>query len=337
MQGANKNITEHAKKYAAQYLGCDTDDLELASVGGGYSRNRRSIVGYAGQYIFVKEVDVTLLPDAGFSELGWLKKEAGLTRYLFDQGLEEASDWSYLSDDGKVLLLPAYRKEDGWLWEFPSDASTQNQYINAVIHATKDLETATFSPEAIEQYILQPFFRNEIALNGGYDLIIENEAARLQIADKLQTMIANDKHDNLKDELAQVLELVYNPGELKRLRDEGRKLIHQPNSCFGHCDVRSDNLTYHPESGRVKLVDWNWASMTPANFGSVEFLLDAARRGIDVEPWREHLDWQQLVAIVGYYLRKCIKDPLQPGDTLREMQAETAAVAYSLYTMCRTD
>lgn len=63
-------ITPRAQRYAAAYLGVEPDDLSVQAVNGGFSRNRKSVVGADGRWIFVKEVDVTILEDSGAKELG---------------------------------------------------------------------------------------------------------------------------------------------------------------------------------------------------------------------------------------------------------------------------
>ena len=47
---------KNAKAFAARQLECDIAALEIQSVSGGYSRNRKSVVGVSGRWLFVKEV-----------------------------------------------------------------------------------------------------------------------------------------------------------------------------------------------------------------------------------------------------------------------------------------
>lgn len=70
-QGA---VTENAARFAAVRLGVVTEKLEILPVNGGYSLNRRALVGADDAWIFVKEVDIDLLPGEGQEELWWLKK-----------------------------------------------------------------------------------------------------------------------------------------------------------------------------------------------------------------------------------------------------------------------
>lgn len=128
-----------------------------------------------------------------------------------------------------------------------------------------------------------------------------------------------------------MVETLHDDGALKHLKKQTTRLAELPNDCLNHCDVRSDNIAYNRQTGEVKFVDWNWASYAPAKFGATEFLLDMARKGVDISPWYEDMSVELLAATVGYYMIRSLKPPLTPGSTLREMQAETAAVANYLY------
>lgn len=325
-----QNITKRAQEFAASYID-GTDGVDVTSVSGGYSRNRRSIVSVNEKHVFVKEVDIDLLPDDGAEELLWLKKDHEVTRSLYGKGFDGVPEWSTLSDDGTVLLLPSYRQEDGWLWGFPDDGQVCEEYVDAVIAATERLACVAFSEEEIGRLNLQPFLRDEIGLDEGLHLIVENNAIREQVQTKLRTMIDSDSRDFVRQDLMQLIGLLDSRDALNELFDATKGLMSQDNSAFGHCDVRSDNLTYHPESRQIRLVDWNWASMTPQHFGSTEFLIDARRRGVNVDKWSVYLNRELLAASVGFWLRRCIKDPLQQGSSLREMQAESAAMAYAMF------
>jgi len=58
-----------------------------------------------------------------------------------------------------------------------------------------------------------------------------------------------------------------------------------------------------------------------------------SRRGVDVTPWINDLNIEMLAATVGFYAKRCLKDPLAVGNTLRDLQAQSAAVALNLYEM----
>jgi len=163
--------------------------------------------------------------------------------------------------------------------------------------------------------------------------MIQNEETRRQLEDKYSRMVQDESLAKLHPIIRKMQVLLQDEKALVDLSARAAALIGQPNDCFGHCDVRSDNIAYNSSSGRVKFVDWNWASFAPAGFGATEFLTDMSRRGVDVAPWLDDLSIELLAALVGFYSKRCLEDPLAPGNTLRDMQAQSAAVALNLYDM----
>lgn len=325
------SISEKAIIAAAARLDCDISDIQIVDVSGGYSRNRRSLVGCGDRWIFAKEVDLDLLPDDGELELGWLRKDFECAKLLRRAMPEIAPDWGELTADGHVYLMTSYRAEDGWSWALPSDVSQQSKYIQAVVDATKKLELIKFEKDKIDELNFKPYFRDRIAQDDGLQLIIQNEEVRNELLAKYDAMAQDESLTDLRLSIHKMLELLKDNRALNELADKAATLINQPNDCFGHCDVRSDNITYNHLSGQVKLVDWNWASFTPRGFGATEFLIDMVRHGVDVSPWIDCINTEFLAALTGVYLRRSLKDPLKQGCTLRDMQIQSAAVAHRLY------
>ncbi len=318
---------------AASELGCNVSDIQVVGVDDGYSRNRRSLVGYADKWIFAKEVDHDLLPGDGVEEMRWLHKDFECTNALRQTVPEIVPEWEKLTANNHVLLMPSYRVDDGWLWSLPLKADDQSLYIQAVVDATKKLETVNFDQNAIDNLNLSPYFRDKLALDDGLVLILKNEDIRNQLQDKYTAMEQDDSLISLRHAIRKMRDLLKDEAALDDLSKKAASLINQPNNCFGHCDVRSDNITFNPLTGQVKFVDWNWASFATSGFGATEFLIDIARRGVNVEPWLDSLNIEMLAATVGFYAKRCLEDPLAPGNTLRDMQAQSAAVALDLYDM----
>lgn len=318
---------------AAKELDCSTLDIQVVSVSGGYSRNRRSLVGCGKKWIFAKEVDVELLPSDGKEELSWLRKDYECTKALRYTMPEIVPDWEELIVDDHVLLMSSYRADDGWVWSAPLDPTEQKSYIQTVINVTKQLESVKFDEATIKSLKLQPRFRDELALDDGLTLIIQNETIRQQLIDKYTAMGQDKSLDQLYPAIHKMQTLLKDKKALQDLSLRAASLINQPNDCFNHCDVRSDNIAYNPSTGQVKFVDWNWASFATEKFGSTEFLVDMARSGIDVTPWLDDLNPEMLASMVGFYAKRCLKDPFAPGSTLRDMQSQTAAVSIYLYDM----
>ena len=325
----NKLLTDRALQCAAAELGADLSDLQVTPVSGGFSRNRRALVSAGDKTIFVKEVDVDLLPDEGERELGWLKKDYEVTRLLQKVHPEFVADWIKLDGDGHVLMTTSYASVDGWLWRPPAEKSVAERYISAVVTATRELEKTELPHEMVEELQLQPFTTAELGLDDGIDQVIADDDIRRQLIDNYRTLLPEQSEFNQR-RCQKMMELLSRSDELADISVRAKHFVKQPEDCFNHTDVRSDNLAFHPQTGQLKLVDWNWASYAPQGSGATEFLIDMARHGQDVTPWLDELNAEMLASFIGFFLVRSLKPPLKPGDNLRQMQALSAAVAYDL-------
>ena len=237
--------------------------------------------------------------------------------------------WINLDGDGHVLMTTSYASADGWLWRPPAEKSVAERYISAVVAAVRELEKTDLPHEVIEELQLQPFAATKLGLDDGIDQVITEADIRRQLIDNYQTLLSEQSEVNQR-RCQKMMELLNNSDELADISARAKQFAKQPEDCFNHSDVRSDNLAFHPQTGELKLVDWNWASYAPQGSGATEFLIDMARHGHDVTPWLGELNTGMLAAFVGFYLIRSLKPPLQPGDTLRQMQALSAATAYDL-------
>ena len=325
----NKLLTDNALHCVAVELGVDYSDLRVTPVSGGFSRNHRALVSAGDKTIFVKEVDVDLLPDDGERELAWLKKDYEVTRLLQKLYPQYVADWTTLAGDGHVLMTTSYASADSWLWRPPAEKSVAERYISAVVAAVRELEKTDLPHEVIEGLQLQSFAATKLGLDDGIDQVITEADIRRQLIDNYQTLLSEQSEVNQR-RCQKMMELLNNSDELADISARAKQFAKQPEDCFNHSDVRSDNLAFHPQTGELKLVDCNWASYAPRGSGATEFLIDMARHGQDVTPWLDELNAEMLAAFVGFYLIRSLKPPLQPGDNLRQMRALSAATAYDL-------
>lgn len=325
----NKLLTARALQCASAELDVDPSDLRVTPVSGGFSRNRRALVSAGDQTIFVKEVDVDLLPDDGETELAWLKKDYEVIRLLQKVHPQYVADQITLSDDGYVLMTTSYASADGWLWRPPAEKSLAERYISAVVAATRELKKTDLPHEVVEGLQLQPFTTAELGLDDGIDRIIAEADIRRQLIDNYRTLLPKQSKVNQR-RCQKMIDLLGESDKLVDISVRAKRFAKQPEDRFDHSDVRSDNLAFHPQTSQLKLVDWNWASYAPRGSGATEFLVDMARHGQDVTPWLDELNAEMLAAFVGFYLIRSLKPPLQPSDNLRQMRALSAATAYDL-------
>ena len=226
-------------------------------------------------------------------------------------------------------MTSSYTSADGWLWQPPAEKSVAKRYISAVVAAARELEDTQLPDEAIEKLGLQPFTTAELGLDDGIDRIIADPDIRRQLIDNYQILLPKQSEVNQR-RCQKMIDLLGESDKLVDISVRAKRFAKQPEDCFDHSDVRSDNLAFQPQTGELKLVDWNWASYAPRGSGTTEFLIDMARHGHDVTPWLDELNTEMLAAFVGFYLIRSLKPPLQPGDNLRQMQALSAAAAYDL-------
>ena len=325
----DKLLTDRALQCAATELNVNSSELRITPVSGGFSLNRRALVSSGDRTIFVKEVDANLLSDEGERELGWLKKDYAVTRLLQKTYPQYVADWTKLADDGHVLMTSSYASSDEWLWQPPTDNSVAERYISTVITAVRELEKIKLPQELIEELQLQPFVARELGLDDGIDQIIADADIRRRLINNYQKLLPNQLEIN-QWRCRNIIELLEKRDELIDISVRAKEFAKQTEDCFNHSDVRSDNLAFNPQTGELKLVDWNWASYAPQGSGATEFLVDMARHGHDVTPWLGELNVEMLASFVGFFLTRSLKPPLKPGDNLRQMQALSAAVAYDL-------
>lgn len=322
-------LTECALTFAAEHFGVRLSELSVQVVKGGYSLNRRAIVEADNRFIFVKEVDVSLLEGDGQEERAWLAKDHELTSILRNESIPVVASWSKLSSDRTVLLLPAYRPQEGWTWSLPVEEGAVTGYITAVLGAAKLLEKATFNAAQIEKLSLRPYFRDKLAEDASL-LVLEDTSNQRRLLQKCAALLDDTETKHLASELAALRRLITDKVARKQLKQVGEQLAGQPNDAFGHCDLRTDNLTYNSGTGELVLVDWNWASFVPSGFGATEFLISVARHSTDVSQWYNRLNRPLLAAVVGFWLKGCLEPDLDETSKLRDHQLLSAAVAYGL-------
>lgn len=327
-------LTMRALSCAARELGVEAHSLEAHPVRGGFSRNRRAVVSAGKRSLFVKEVDIELLPDEGSTELGWLRKDAAVVRALQATHPDIVADWIHLSDDGHVLMMSNYAPEDGWLWQPPTDEALARRYTEAVMQMTRRLETVQLDEQVAHGLDLSPFLQQELMQDKGIDSLVEDDNTRGRLKKKYREL-ATTGPDWQRVRCERMVALLNDVAQLHELRKWLKSVALQPDDCFNHCDVRSDNLAFNIHTGEVKLVDWNWASYAPRGYGATEFLLDMARHGHDISPWYGEINQPMIAASIGFFAVRSLKPPLTPGGTLREMQALSAAAAYEIWQRVR--
>ena len=201
------------------------------------------------------------------------------------------------------------------------------QSSQADILAYMDVDLSTSLDDFLP--MIQPLVAEDLGLDDGIDQVIADADIRRRLIDNYQKLLTSQLEINQRRCQA-IIELLEKRDELIDISVRAKEFAKQTEDCFNHSDVRSDNLAFNPQTGELKLVDWNWASCASQGSGATEFLVDMARHGHDVTPWLGELNVEMLASFVGFFLTRSLKPPLKPGDNLRQMQALSAAVAYDL-------
>lgn len=328
----NLILSEHALKFVAEITGKPIAQLTIEQVTGGYSRNRRGIVHTGDGSLFVKEVDEGLLPGDGQEERDWLAKDHGVMELLRSEGIDLVPERSWLSADSKVLMMTAYPANEGWLWDLPEESAIQQNYVDAVVSNCNKLESATFTKEDVERLNLTPYFRDKLSDPEAHQNFFELDDEIDNLVERFELLAASSDNPQQRVLLHSLAVAVQNKSSLQELSHSMSSLRKQPNEVFSHCDTRTDNLTYNPRLNKLVMVDWNWASQTPKMFGSTEFLISVAVRGVDVSKWYDEINIDLLATLVVFWSRCCMKAELTETGNLRDTQALSAAVAYDLFT-----
>lgn len=229
----NKLLTDRALQCAAAELGADLSDLQVTSVSGGFSRNRRALVSAGDKTIFVKEVDIDVLPGEGERELAWLKKDYEVTRLLQKVHPKFVADWIKLDGDGHVLMTTSYASADGWLWQPPAEKFLAERYTSAVVAAARELEKTDLPYEVIEGLQLQPFAATKLGLDDGIDQVIAEADIRRQLIDNYQTLLSEQSEVNQR-RCQKMMELLNNSDELADISARAKQFAKKPEDCFNH-------------------------------------------------------------------------------------------------------
>ena len=321
-------LTDRAIHCASELLDAEAESLVIRPVRGGFSYNRRAIVLSDARQLFVKEVDIDLLPDDGQLSIAWLRKEYEMVKVIQRLKPELVAEWIWLSDDEQVLVMSSYPEEEGWIWKPPIGPEVVD-YINSVLYITRDIEGMRFDEVEVRQLRLEPHLQLKLSRDDYLRRVVYDPELRRRLRDNYQSLLGGGT-GWARGRYEKMIELLGSVSRLRAFLERVEGLPVQSEECFNHCDLRSDNLAFNVRTGVIKLMDWNWASYAPRGYGATEFLLDIARHGHDICPWHDLLNVNMLAFFVGLYAGKSMERTLSQGSSLRQMQALSAATAYDI-------
>lgn len=279
---------------------------EITPTTGGHMSYERHIISLpVGDRVFVKRHDVTAFTDElhDAHSRQYLEKEYAVYRQLAGQTTHIPRALELIGDH--TLVIEACDPRDGWLWRAPRDPDLRDRYIREVLTALKEIETLSFNDGSS----ITP---SHIAFHqDGWGVFQTNR-------DKITTLLSTHPSS-----IAQAL-----LGSVDTLYQE--TIAHAPRqkAAFSHADLRQSNLAWHPTLG-VKIVDWSWAGRSAPGLDTTSFLIDLAKSGIDIEPYREYFDPLHARKLIGFWLGRSVL-PTREGSTVREHQLISALTAFEL-------
>jgi len=271
----------------------------VETVSGGYSDAKRGILTMPeGKRLFVK---------IGMSEAtkGWAQKETRVYDFLSQAGFKHIPELVSRNEDCSSFALEALEAKDGWDWS----ETWNEERLTATLRALDEL--AETKPPTDSPDVITPILST--AKNGWIELAESEELAATflqKLAQKEQEMLAE-----------QVSAFAQSTAEFIFRKDA---LVHN--------DVRADNCAWNPDTGEVRLVDWNWLELGDRRTDLTATLVHIHQSGHDVlEKHAERLDSEALHWIAGYWLAAASK-PIWPGgpESLRDFQLDSGMTALKL-------
>ncbi|MBA2560184.1 MAG: aminoglycoside phosphotransferase family protein [Propionibacteriales bacterium] len=274
----------------------------LKQVAGGYSQAHRGLVVLPdGNVIFVK---------LGTEEATrkWAKKEIAVYRFLRSQGYTFVPDLLATKHDETAFALEAITETGGWSWA----ASWTSERLEATLIAMDALA-------AIEPVGADRVYLSQTAIDDGDDgwrPLAGSQELREALLGRLRAVGRPELADQT---------------DFQAMADRSHQFA-LSNDVLVHNDVRSDNCAWNPTTGRVMLVDWNWAQLGDRRIDVSSLLVSVQRAGLELIPdYADRLDKDALHWLAGFWLRAAVTPMWKGGPaSLRDSQLHSGLIALDL-------
>lgn len=286
-----------------EYFG---SDAELDTPSGGHMGYDRTVATLpTGERLFVKSHNPSHFTDntREAHSRTYLEKEHHTYQSLQTQFPHIPHDVTLHNDT--ALYMEAYDSRDGWHWRLPSDLELASRYMNDTLQALAQLESV-----AIPRFPSVPPSYQEI-LEGGWPRLTD----RREIVEQLLLRVDTDDAVSLRSQLDDYLALA-------------SIMEHAPLDCFAHYDIHQSNIAWHSEHG-TRIVDWSWADAAPRGFDTTSFLIDIAKSGYEITPYRHLFCSDHALTLMGFWLVRAT-EPNYHGTNVRDQQLLSAITAHSL-------
>ncbi|HEY8885946.1 MAG TPA: NUDIX domain-containing protein [Candidatus Microsaccharimonas sp.] len=315
------NPQEHEgghKKSIRDILNTPSNQLETTIVDAGHMAYDHLFVSDGTDRLFIKAHDASRFTDA-FREAhsrAYLQKEFALFTQLAEEGYSAIPDRVDLVDDS-LLAMDALHEDDGWQWRAPED-SQFDQYVRDVLTAFDQLQALPIPVNPSYHEVIEPTY--ETFWKEGWDDITDDKTEVL--IEKIQ-QLSQDWSVQQQQFATQLIQ------DFPQLKKQAHALDRNVPLVMAHNDARQSNIGRHPDHG-AKLVDWSWGDPAPKDADSTMFLIDLVKSGYDVSPYVDHINRDQVIVLIGFWLAHSLWQTRDGSSTVREQQVASASAAHRL-------
>jgi len=312
------------KKSIATILSAPSDTLEVETFDAGHMAYDHQHVHDNETHIFVKRHVAERFTDTAREKHSrrYLQKEYAAYEYVAERGFSNIPERVELIGD-TVLAMDALREEDGWIWRAPDDA-TYHKYVTDILASLDALQSIpTPLRPSYHEYIAPS---HDTFWKEGWDELTDMTIAPLIAKIRtLYTMWSEDQKAAAEDLIA----------ALPLLTEHARFIERDVQLSMAHNDARQSNIAWHPTKG-ASLVDWSWSDPAPKHADATMFLIDLVKSGHDVTPYVDHVNKDQLITLIGFWLAHSVWNTRDGSTTVREQQVASATAAYTLLNQLQT-
>lgn len=301
-----------------EILNKPNDELETTIIDAGHMAYDHLFVRDGNDRLFVKAHDASRFTDP-FREAhsrAYLQKEFALFTQLAEEDYSAIPDRVDLIDDS-LLAMDALHPNDGWLWRAPEDDQF-DVYVRDILTAFDQLQASPIPKNPTYHEAIEPTY--ETFWKEGWDDITDDKKDALFAKIKSLSKGWNESQQKYALELIE---------DFPRLQKYASQLDRNIPLVMAHNDARQSNIAWHPEYG-AKIVDWSWGDPAPKDADSTMFLIDLVKSGYDVSPYLDHINKDQVIVLIGFWLAHSLWQTRDGSSTVREQQIASVTAAHRL-------
>lgn len=313
---ALKHTTYERRRPIADILLDATTEHTIQPINAGHMAYDHAFIYTNEGPLFVKQ-HVPERFDDPFREmhsLEYLKKEYTVYEHVAERGFAAIPDRVELVAK-TTLAMDALHEKDGWRWRAPK-GPLADSYIQDILRELDQLALVPIPHNPDYHHRINPTY--ETFWREGWDDLTDEKIEPLIAKIQLLSSTWSEPRQEWVQRLISAL---------PSLRTRATEVDRNPTMVMAHNDARQSNIAWHPEHG-ARLVDWSWADPAPKHADSTMFLVDMQKAGYDVQSYREHINTDQLITLIGFWLAHSLWQTRDGSTTVREQQVASAVTAF---------